>query len=59
MNLPKAIEILELNLRVAGKAMPPDTQEALKLGIEAQHFIIENRHKCSRSVFTLLPGETD
>ena len=33
MILEKAIEILELNLKEAGKSMPPDVKEALELAI--------------------------
>jgi len=58
LKLSKAKEILELNLNMAGKKMPPDVKDALKLGVEALKFIKDNRHKCTRSVFDLLPNET-
>ena len=35
MNLLKAIEIGELNIKVAGKQMPADTLTALKILVEA------------------------
>lgn len=35
MNLLKAVEILELNIKEAGKKMPPDTLTAVKLGAQA------------------------
>lgn len=35
MNLPKAKQILELNIKEAGKQMPTDTLTAVKLGSQA------------------------
>jgi len=34
MNRPKAIEILQLNIKEAGRQMPPDTLEALKFAVD-------------------------
>lgn len=58
MNLVKAIQIGALNIREAGKHMPPDTLTALKLLVEAADLII----RCRKAPFPvhseLLPGET-
>lgn len=44
MNLPKAIEIGELNLHEAGNRMPPDTREALRLLVEAGKRVHKQRN---------------
>lgn len=40
MNLPKAKEIIDLNIKEAGKKMPPDVRKALTLGSQALSSII-------------------
>ena len=58
MTLDKAIEILELNIKVAGPKMPIDTLEALKLAKEALKEI-HHLHEIGVLFFNeLLPGET-
>ncbi len=59
MNLEKAIEILELNVKEAGSRMPPDTLKALKIGIEALKTIKEMRYESVNDGTTQLPGETE
>lgn len=39
MDILKAQEILELNLKEAGSKMPPDTREALRIGVLGLNFI--------------------
>jgi len=57
MNLPKAIEIIELNIKSVGKNMPTDTLAALKLENEAAKAILRIRnHQPEPGVFGL-PGE--
>ena len=43
ITLTKAIEILRLNLKLAGRTMPPDTQSAVSVGIESIQLIINHR----------------
>jgi len=50
MTIEKAIEIGELNIKEAGKKMPPDTLDALKLLVEAG-----KRLQVLRKDFALLP----
>jgi len=57
MNLPKAIEILELNVQSVGRQMPTDTLQAVKLGIEAIKRELQNRKEEKRSFIWRLPGE--
>lgn len=59
MKLAKAIEILELNVKVAGKRMPTDTLDALKLGIEALTLIDQLRFDGSPYYPAGLKGETE
>jgi len=59
MKLPKAVEIGELNIKEAGKKMPPDTLDALKLLVEAGKREIEHRELDIDTRFGLLPGETE
>lgn len=59
MKLTKAIEILELNLKEAGKKMPPDCKDAVQLGIEAMGALHCHREVWGYSEFKLLPGETE
>ena len=58
MNIPKAIEILELNLKEAGKKMPPDVRDALNLSIEALEAFKKYRHSPNSWFVKELPGET-
>lgn len=58
MTLPKAIEIMELNLKEAGSKMPPDCRDALQLHIEAAKRIQVGRSKGYDYFGHLLPGET-
>lgn len=43
MNLSKAKEIIDLNIKEAGKKMPPDVKTALTIGSEAIGAIIQWR----------------
>lgn len=58
MTLPKAIEIVELNIKEAGKKMPPDCLDALKVCCEAAKYIDICRHNPNCFNISLLPGET-
>lgn len=58
MTLKKALEILELNVRVSGSRMPPDTLAALKLGIEGIKAISQQRLDPYPDPMSLLKGET-
>ncbi|GAI29372.1 unnamed protein product [marine sediment metagenome] len=58
MTLPKAIEIGDLNIKEAGKKMPPDTLDALKLLVEAGKQIHNHRASLPPQAIYLLPGET-
>ncbi len=40
MEIPKAIEIAKLNIKEAGKQMPPDVKDALETLIEAGEYVI-------------------
>jgi len=57
MSLEKAIELLDLNLKVAGKSMPPDVKDALALAIAALHSILAQRQDPTIPPHTLLPNE--
>lgn len=59
MKLQKAIEIGELNLKEAGKQMPPDVKDALNLLIEAAEHLQVRRKNPGTSWNDLLPGETE
>jgi len=59
LKLVKAIEIGELNIKEAGKKMPPDTLDALKLLVEAGKYIIQHRGFLAAHRMPPLPGETD
>ncbi|GAI62189.1 unnamed protein product, partial [marine sediment metagenome] len=54
MKLPKAIEIGELNIKEAGRKMPPDTLDALKLLVEAGKDKVQSRGSL-RPGFYVLP----
>lgn len=58
MKLTTAKDVLQLNIRKAGKQMPPDTLAALKLGIEAIENLITQRADWLTRVYKPLPGET-
>lgn len=58
MIMPKVIEILELNVKEAGKKMPPDVKDAVNIGIEASKRYYFLRSLSSIKAFPLLPGET-
>lgn len=57
MNLPKAIQIGELNLKEGGKKMPPDVAAALSLLVEAAKLIDYCRSGEYNPPYELLPGE--
>lgn len=59
MTLKKAIEILELNLREAGKQMPPDCREAIRLNLESSKRVQLQRDLAGVITPALLPGETE
>ena len=59
MNLTKAIEILDFNIKEVGAKMPPDTLIALKLGLEALKFTDTCRVTFDNLPVYRLPGETD
>lgn len=58
MKLPKAIEILDLNLKHANVNMPHDVRDAVKLGIEALKFVQKLKATGQLRGRELLPGET-
>lgn len=41
MALEKDIEILEINLKEAGKKMPPDVRVALEHSIKSMQFVVD------------------
>jgi len=53
----KALEIIDLNIKEAGKSMPPDVKEALTLAMEALDLICSIRNNASASAFEWLPSE--
>ena len=59
MLLPKAREILELNLTEASPKMPPDVKEALIVGAGAIGRIITWRETADDDILWNLPGETE
>lgn len=59
MKLAKAIEIGELNAKEAGRKMPADTLDALKLLIEAGKDKQQSRGTLRPGFYVLLPGETE
>jgi len=59
MKLAKAVEIGELNIKEAGKKMPPDTLDALKILVEAGKDKQQSRGTLRPGFYILLPGETD
>lgn len=59
MKLAKAIEIGKLNIKEAGKKMPPDVLDALKLLVGAGERELDDRDLGIDTRLGLLPGETD
>ena len=59
MNLKKAKELLIFELKTYKDIHSPDINEALRLSIEADTFIILSRVTTPGSVPTLLHGETE
>lgn len=59
MTIPKAIEIIDLNLKEAGDKMPPDVKDALELGKEALNYISLNRSLWGDLEAFKLKGETE
>jgi len=59
MNLSKALEILTLNVKEAGKKMPPDTLEALKKAIECTTYCIQVRRFPHEADNIPIPGDQD
>lgn len=57
ITIEKAIEILELNSKEAGKKMPPDVLSAVNLGIEAMKRIDRQRNLRLAIHQPPLPGE--
>jgi len=57
MKLARAREILEVNLRLGGKAMPPDCKQALMLHIEAGKRLESYRTDKAHIACMPLPGE--
>lgn len=58
MNLAKAKEILELNLKEAGKNIPADCKAAIQIGIEAMVREEKHRQMAKSEHIWLLPTET-
>jgi len=58
ITIEKAIEIIELNIKEAGKSMPPDVRDALNLSVEAMKRIDRQRHLTVPTPQPPLPGET-
>ena len=59
ITIKKSIEILELNIKEAGKRMPPDCKDAIQLGIEAMKEIERWRGYFPDMASMCLPGEAD
>ena len=59
MTLEEAFEILDLNVKEAGRKMPPDTLTALKIGIEASLEVQRLRILGDVLVVGKLPSETE
>jgi len=59
MNLKKAIEILDLKIKGCNPYLSHDTDEACRLGIEAQKHLEELRIMEYVQGCVLLPGETE
>ncbi|GAI61432.1 unnamed protein product [marine sediment metagenome] len=59
MKLTKVIEILELNLKEAGRKMHPDTASALGIAVEAVKRLEIMRISLGTDADEILPGETE
>lgn len=59
MNLPKAIENLKWNLDELLKGSDPDTEQAIKLGIQALERHKNRLQLTRREWLEPLPGETE
>ena len=57
ITLSKAIEILRLNLKLAGRTMPPDTQSAVTIAVEAMLRIQAGRNNPGSRWTETLPDE--
>jgi len=57
ITVAKAVEILDLNLREAGKKMPPDVRAALRLAVAALQRLQSDRQLHGGPLRVLLPGE--
>ena len=57
MNLPKAIEIGELNINQAGKQMPADTLTALKILVQSAKRLLLARSYGDKHCQGRLPDE--
>lgn len=58
MNLQKSKEIIDLNIKEAGKKMPPDVKNALTLGSESIDAILKWREDYDDNLLLNLPSET-
>jgi hypothetical protein len=57
IKMSKAVEILELNVKEAGKKMPPDVLAAVNLGVSTMKAVLLVRHGGSWDAHALLPDE--
>jgi hypothetical protein len=57
IKLSKAIEILDLNAKEAGKKMPEDVRDSLNLAVNCMKTVQYIRHGGSWSFLALLPDE--
>lgn len=58
MNKTKAREIIDLNIKEAGKIMPPDTLEALKIGSACITYALKVERYPHEIDNIPIPGET-
>jgi len=59
MQLDKAIEILDLNIKQRAPSMPLDVLAALQLGREALYRILRQREANTGVAYPILVGETE
>lgn len=59
MTADKAKEIIDLNIKEAGKKMPPDVKDALQLSSENLERLLYARIVPDAYYTRLLPSETD
>lgn len=59
MKAEKAKEIIDLNIKVAGKTMPPDVKDSLIIASEAIHWLLQWRGTNSSLSNVRLPSETE